>query len=174
MGGADKGLVHHAGRPLIAQVCERLAPQVAEMAISANRNQDHYREFAATVLGDVFRDPGEAYPGPLAGVHAGLLAARHAWLLYVPCDAPLLPLDLGERLASALIGVEAPGALARSGGRLQPTFGLLHRDLAPRVEAALRAGERALGRTLRSLGVLEVEFPDDAAFSNVNALDETA
>ena len=35
MGGLDKGLLLHEGRPLVQHALQRLAPQVAHLAISA-------------------------------------------------------------------------------------------------------------------------------------------
>ena len=85
-GGADKGWVELAGRPLIDHVLDRLRPQVDEILINANRSQARYQALAP-VIGDDNPD----YLGPLAGMQAGLAAARHDWVLIVPCDGPALP-----------------------------------------------------------------------------------
>ncbi|HCN68163.1 MAG TPA: molybdenum cofactor guanylyltransferase MobA, partial [Candidatus Accumulibacter sp.] len=45
MGGVDKGLQELHGRPLVAWVIERLAPQVDELLINANRNAQRYAVF---------------------------------------------------------------------------------------------------------------------------------
>ncbi|WP_265468408.1 NTP transferase domain-containing protein, partial [Aeromonas salmonicida] len=78
MGGEDKGWVKLAGRPLIDHVLDRLRPQVDEVLINANRSQDSYQALA-TVISDNNPD----YLGPLAGMQAGLAAARHDWVLFV-------------------------------------------------------------------------------------------
>ena len=57
-----------------------LAPQVREVMISANRNAADYARRATRVLGDAFDD----FPGPLAGILAGLRAASTPWLAVVP------------------------------------------------------------------------------------------
>ncbi|WP_323092258.1 NTP transferase domain-containing protein, partial [Aeromonas jandaei] len=72
MGGEDKGWVELAGRPLIAHVLERLRPQVDEILINANRSHDRYQ-----ALAPVISDDNRDYLGPLAGMQAGLAAARH-------------------------------------------------------------------------------------------------
>ena len=102
MGGSDKGLEELRGRPLAAWVVERLAPQVDELLISANRNGGRYAALGHRVLGD--RIAG--FAGPLAGLHAALEAAAHPLVATVPCDSPFLPGDLISRLLSALT---APG-----------------------------------------------------------------
>ncbi len=38
MGGVAKGLAPFRGRPMVAHVIERLAPQVDEILVNANRN----------------------------------------------------------------------------------------------------------------------------------------
>lgn len=175
MGGADKGLVDHAGRPLVHHVIERLVPQVDDLMISANRNLERYRELCPQVVSDVFIDPEDAFPGPLAGLHAGLTHACHERVLCVPCDAPELPIDLCQRLAQALDAApQARVAVARCEGSLQPTFCLLDRKILPELDAALRRGLRKLGAWQQEAGAQLVDFDDMNAFLNMNTLHRTA
>src|SRR5512133_668846 len=89
MGGVDKGLVALDGRPLVAHVVERLAPQVGALVINANQNRDRYAAFAYPVVADVVPD----FAGPLAGLHAGIAAAATPYIVTRPCDSQFLPLD---------------------------------------------------------------------------------
>ena len=68
MGGGDKGLKAVAGRRLIDHVIDRLTPQVQAMAINANGDPARWAEFGLPVLADSLPE----YPGPLAGVLAGM------------------------------------------------------------------------------------------------------
>ena len=179
MGGADKGLQPLQGRPLVAHVLERLAPQVGPLLINANRNLETYRAFGHPVLPDA---DGE-FNGPLAGLLAGLKACTTPWLLAVPCDSPLLPADLGARL---LVAAEAAGAelalpeCAEAAGqapRLQPVFCLLRASLAPALADYLAQGGRKLESWMRAQSHVVVPFerPDDVrAFFNANTVDELA
>lgn len=168
MGGLDKGLQSFRGRALIEWVLERLAPQVDEVLISANRNLDAYGRFGYRVVRD---EPGEisaalvpdGFPGPLAGVQAGFRAASHPWLLTVPCDAPLLPRDLAFRLRRDLEKSGALCAVASTGGRSQPVFSLTSRALASPLEGYLAEGGRAVQGWQRSVRAIEVAFDDDAS-----------
>ena len=45
MGGVDKGLVLLDGKPLVAHVLARLAPQVGPILINANQNAERYAAF---------------------------------------------------------------------------------------------------------------------------------
>jgi len=167
MGGIDKGLVEFDGRALIERAIARLRPQVAEMLISANRSLDRYRAFGFPVLLDA--DEGlEPFPGPLAGMLAGLRAARTPWLAVVPCDAPFLPTDLVSRLADGLAGSRA--AVACVGERIEPLFCLLHVDLADDLAAALAHGERRAEAWLRGVGAAPALFLVSESFANLNTL----
>jgi len=173
MGGVDKGLQAYRGRALVDHVIERLAPQVAEILVSANRNADAYAARGVRVVAD----PGQDFPGPLAGMLAGLRAARTPWLAVVPCDAPLLPSDLVERLALDLAG--APGAVVErdrgGGGRgLEPVFCLLSTRLADDLERCLAEGSRKVeGWLMRHATPVPFNRADDAAaFANFNTLAE--
>jgi len=169
MGGSDKGFVEFRGRPLIEAVIERLKPQVGQLLISANRNIDRYRTLGFPVLLDA--DEGlEPFPGPLAGMLAGLRAARTPWLATAPCDAPFLPADLVSRLLSALGGEQA--AVAYVGDRIEPMFCLLHADRAQDLAAALVHGERRAESWLRASGAAPALFFEADAFANLNTLQE--
>src|SRR4051794_25057924 len=97
MGAVDKGLQPLHGRPLVAHVIERLAPQVATIVVSANRHLDRYARFGHRVVTDEVADEVAGAvardAGPLAGLYAGLVACDTAFLVVAPCDAPFLPLD---------------------------------------------------------------------------------
>lgn len=169
MDGLDKGLVELQGRALIDRALERLQPQVASVMISANRNLERYRAFGFPVLLDA--DEGlEPFPGPLAGMLAGLRALRTPWLAVVPCDAPFLPADLVARLADSLAG--ARGAVAYVGDQIQPVFCLLRNDLADDLALALAHGERRAEAWLRGIGAAPAEFLLAENFANFNTLQE--
>jgi molybdopterin-guanine dinucleotide biosynthesis protein A len=175
LGGVDKGLQPWGGRPLAAHAVDRLAAQVREVMVSANRHPAAY----AALAGRVLADAEAGFPGPLAGILEGLRAARTPWLAVVPCDAPRLPADLVARLAAGLGG--ARGAVARRPGadgrpRLEPVCCLLATALADDLAGFLAAGERkAAAWIARHAAPVDFDRPDDArAFANFNTWDELA
>ncbi|ASX11159.1 molybdenum cofactor guanylyltransferase MobA [Aeromonas dhakensis] len=169
MGGADKGWVELAGRPLIDHVLDRLRPQVDEILINANRSQARYQALAP-VIGDDNPD----YLGPLAGMQAGLAAARHDWVLFVPCDGPALPRDLMARFRAALTP-QTELVVAHDGDWLQPVVALLHKSLLPSLCAALAGGERKIDIWFARHNMAVVSFADQPdAFINLNSPDELA
>ena len=137
MGGIDKGLMALAGRPMIAHAIERLRPQVAKLAISANGDPSRFAPFGLPVVTD---DPPE-FSGPLAGVLAGLEFCAHSGvrLIHVatlPADTPLAPEDFVARLHAARRAANAEIVVAVSHGQIHHVAALwpaaIAGGLAPR------------------------------------------
>jgi molybdopterin-guanine dinucleotide biosynthesis protein A len=169
MGGIDKGLVDFLGKPLIAHIIERLSPQVDEILINANRELDRYAALGYPVI----QDDIAGFAGPLAGLHKGMSVARHPFVLTVPCDSPLLPLDLVDRLMQGLIKNDADLAVAKTGAQAHPVFCLCRKTLLKNLEAYLQSGGRKIDTWYGALKVAEVSFDDDLqAFANVNTAEE--
>ena len=171
LGGADKGLLPVAGHPLVRWVLASLGPQVGGLLISANRNQARYRDLGVPVLPD--RRPGLL--GPLVGIATGMAEAPTPWLLIVPCDTPLLPPDLGERLAAGLAAAGAEIAIATAAGRRHPLHALMPTILAADLDGWLSAGGRAVRDYLARHRCVEVTFDDcPERFANLNTPVELA
>jgi molybdenum cofactor guanylyltransferase len=118
LGGADKGLVPLAGRPMLAHAIARLRPQCAALAISANGDPARFAGFGLPVLAD---DP-PGFAGPLAGVLTGLEHCARAapgmtHVATLPADTPFAPFDFVARLHEARRASGATIAVAASGGR---------------------------------------------------------
>lgn len=167
MGGDDKGLLEFAGQPLIAHVIARIAPQVDELLISANRHLADYAAFGHPVI----QDKTPEFLGPLAGMLAGLQAAKHEWVLTVPCDTPFLPFDLVRRLYQATDDVDI---VVASAARVHATVMLCRRTLLCDLANALTQGERRVqnwqGLQRRAI----VAFDDESAFVNLNTPQQLA
>ncbi len=172
MGGLDKGLQMHQGQPLARHALQRLAPQVGALLVNANRNLDRYAALGAPLCPDALAD----YPGPLAGLAAGLALCSTPYLASVPCDSPNFPVDLVPRLADALARDDAEIAMAAAieDGQLrtQPVFCLLRTGLLPSLMAFLEDGQRKVDRWTAMHHTVIVPFDDAAAFVNANTLDD--
>lgn len=171
MGGVDKGLVDFRGRPMIAQVIERLAPQVGPIVVNANQNVERYAALGYPVAPD--RTAG--FAGPLAGLQAGLDAATTPWVVTVPCDSPFLPSDLVARLVRGATERGADVAFARTADGAHPVFALVRASLRSHLDAFLASGGRKIDAWTATLALAEVDFDDEAdAFRNLNTRDELA
>lgn len=169
MGGADKGLIEFLGKPLVSHVIQRLEPQVNEILISANREIESYSALGYPVVSDEI----EGFAGPLAGLHKGLSQAKHPYVVTVPCDTPLLPMSLVNRLLRGLTDRDADVALAKTGLQPHPVFCLCRRGVLPHLEAFLQRGGRKFEEWYGSLDTAEVFFNDmPQAFVNINTREE--
>jgi molybdopterin-guanine dinucleotide biosynthesis protein A len=169
MGGVDKGLQPLNGRPMIAWVAERFAPQVDELLVNANRNIKQYQSLGYAVVSDDVA----GFAGPLAGLQRGLAAAAHELVATAPCDSPCLPRDLVARLHAGLERARADIAVAKTGDQPHPVFCLCRRTLLPGLTGFLAAGGRKIDAWYATLAAVEVAFDDQAqAFANINTRDE--
>ncbi|MDP2120621.1 MAG: molybdenum cofactor guanylyltransferase MobA [Hoeflea sp.] len=170
MEGLDKPFAPLAGRPLIAHVIDRLAPQVDGIILNANSEPGRFDAFGL----DVVPDSIEGYRGPLAGIHvlmqaAGARGASH--VLVVPADTPFLPHDLLARLTTADPD-EAVVRIAASNGRQHPVVALWPAALADRLGEYLAAtADLSMAAYLRQLPIAEADYtvPDAPdPFFNIN------
>ena len=171
MGGVDKGLQLFRGKPMVAHAVERLAAQVDELLINANRNPEAYGQFGHRVIADEI----EGFAGPLAGFERGLAHASGELVVTVPCDSPFLPADLVVRLRAALERDGADLAVARTGDQAHPVFSLMKRGVHGSLRQFLSSGQRKIDKWYAALKVVEVPFDDEAdAFLNINTREELA
>ena len=183
MGGVDKGLQTFNGLPLALHTLTRLqmGGGVGHIMVNANRNLAAYESFGASVWPDGLAD----YAGPLAGFLTGLERCETPFLVTVPCDTPLLPLDLVPRLAAALEEQDADIAMAsapeidKNGQvqiRTQPVFCLLRVSLLESLLAFTQGGGRKIDAWTALHKTVLVPFnqpgDDPRAFFNANTLAE--
>jgi molybdopterin-guanine dinucleotide biosynthesis protein A len=169
MGGVDKGLKVLRGKPMVAWVLERFAPQIEEVLINANQNLERYAALGHRVIPDEIA----GYAGPLAGLHRGLTEAAYALVATVPCDSPFLPSDLIQRLRGAIYNTESDVAVAKTADQPHPVFCLCRKSVLPGLTKFLAGGGRKIDAWYASLKVVEVAFDDNpGAFSNINTEEE--
>ena len=169
MGGEDKGLIELDGRPLVTHVLAAIAPQVDAILINANRNDTAYRALGHPVIADDL----DGFQGPLAGFAAAMATVSTRYLVTLPCDAPRLPTDYVERMASALSGAAARIAVAHDGDRLQPVHALLDTGLRDDLLGYLAGGDRKIDLWYARHPWVQVDFSDAAGlFHNINTPDE--
>lgn len=200
MGGVDKGLQPFRGQALALHALQRLRAQSGGaprwLGVNANRNAAQYAAWGVPV----WPDPVDGYLGPLAGFLAGLEAAAAlpgcGYVLTVPCDSPLFPLDVLARLAQGLQQAQAEIAVAHapetsdapadahadSGAapnplRSQPVFSLLRTSLLPSLQAFTAQGGRKIEHWMAQHRTVAVPFAgahNARAFSNANTLADLA
>lgn len=170
--GQEKTLAPLSGRPVLAHVIARFAPQVAALALNANGDATRFAAFGLPVFDDGLALKAERQ-GPVAGLLAALAQARaqgYTLLATVPGDAPFLPEQLVLHLQQGF-GARDLVCLASQQGQTEPLFGLWRCAALEPVQAAFAAGERSLHRVAALLPATSASFdlPQDAdAFCNLN------
>ncbi|MCO5065698.1 MAG: molybdenum cofactor guanylyltransferase MobA [Rhizobiaceae bacterium] len=157
MNGPDKALVTLAGATLLDRTIARLRPQVALVAVNSNASMRDFAPAGRPTIPDGIAD----FPGPLAGILAGLEWAATEGADHVAtaaCDTPFFPPDLVERLNAAL--PENDIAMASSGGRVHPVFALWPTRLSAHLRAHLEAGgNRSVLAYAELHRIARVDFP---------------
>ncbi len=165
MGGQDKGLLDWRGQPLIAHLQSLVRPLTDDLIISCNRNPQQYAVYADQLVNDDSPD----FPGPLAGIRAGLAAARHAHLLILPCDVPHIDARLLADLRQTAQRNPLLPVMVRHGEFWEPLICIIPTHLQTEVELAWRAGERSPRKIFLQLGGVGLECPaDDPRLANLN------
>jgi molybdopterin-guanine dinucleotide biosynthesis protein A len=178
MGGGDKARVRIGGASILERVLARLRPQCARLILNANAEAARFADAGLPVVADSVPD----FPGPLAGILAGLdFAAAQMpdveWVVSAPSDCPFLPHDLVPRLHQARRDAGVQLACAASGGRRHPVVALwpvaLREDLRRALveERVRRVGEQSARYTLAV-----AEWPNEPLdpFLNVNTPEDVA
>ncbi|WP_202368625.1 molybdenum cofactor guanylyltransferase MobA [Pseudomonas sp. MWU318] len=165
MGGQDKGLVEWQGEPLIAHLQRKVRPLTDDLIISCNRNHERYAAYADQLVSDEQGD----FPGPLAGILAGLKAARQPNLLVLPCDAPRIDAALLQDMRETAGQFPEKPLMLRHDDHWEPLLCVIPAALLPAFETAWNAGERSPGRIMRNLGATALQCPDnDPRLANLN------
>lgn len=180
MGGGDKSLLTLGGKPLLAHVIDRLAPQVGALALNANGDAERFSEYGLPVVPDSI----EGFAGPLAGVLAGMDWASEQGMDYIvtaAADTPFFPENLLIALQMAREGEGTKLAMAMTPDPTRkfarhPTFGLWSVDLREDLRGALQSGVRKVVQWTEPQGcakmVFNFEGPDP--FFNVNTPEDMA
>jgi molybdenum cofactor guanylyltransferase len=111
------------------------------------------------------RDDGVEVRAPLAGVVAGLRAARNDVCVFLPVDVPLVTPAAVRALGEACREAAVPGT--------GPLPGAYARAALPVLERRLAAGDLALRDALSELDAAVVRV-DEALLTNVNQPEELA
>ena len=164
--GRDKLRLSVAGETLLARALRRYE-SVFERVLVSVAGPERFPELGEKRVFDVF--PGA---GPLAGLHAGLLASGEDVFL-TGADMPFSSPEKALLLAS-LCGEAEACVMTDGTGRWEPLFGFYRASVLPRAEELLSSGRRSMGALLGSVRLREAslaelgEGADSLLLSNVN------
>ena len=161
--GRDKLPLMVGKKPLLDRVYLALASCCDEILVVG---EGGYAPAGAHCIPDL--RPGRQ--GPLAGIEAGLLAARHRAVFVAAGDIPFLTGDLAGYLLG-LLSDDVSAVVSDSGGWLHPLCAAYGREIRPTVSAALDRGIRSVRELLEDLaGVRFVREEDLRRFGNPDLL----
>ena len=159
--GRPKPWIEVGETVLLRYVVERLAPAFSEVVVSFGEPEQMEQLVPYRVVFDRKRAAG-----PLAGLEAGLLAARHEVLFAVACDMPYVTSLVAEVAVAAARSCDA--AIPRHDGLFEPVCGAYRKTALPTIVGALDAGNYVAHEVVESMDVTWLEGLDPAQFENLN------
>jgi len=159
--GRPKAWIEVGDTVLLRYVVERLAPAFSEVVVSFGEPEQMQQLVPYRVVFDRKRDAG-----PLAGLEAGLMAARHDVLFAVACDMPYVTQTTAQLAVAAARNSDA--AIARHDGLFEPVCGAYRKTALPAIVGALDAGNYTAHDVAQSLDVTWLEGLDSAEFESLN------
>ena len=159
--GRSKAWIEVGDGYLLRYVVERLAPAFSEVMVSFAEPEQLERHIPYRVVFDRKRSAG-----PLAGIEAGLMFARHDVLFAIACDMPYVTRNTAEMAVAAVRGADA--AIPRHDGLFEPVCGAYRKAALPVITGALDAGRFTAHDVVMDLDVIWLESQDPAEFESLN------
>ena len=163
--GRPKAWLEVGETNLLRWMVERLGPAFSEVVVSF-AEPEQLEELVPYRL--VFDRKKAA--GPLAGIEAGLAAARHEVMFAVACDMPYVTREVAEMAVAAARRCDA--AMPRVGGRPEPICAAYRRSALPAVTAALESGRLKAADVADGLDVTWLEGLDPDLFRSLNTRED--
>ena len=159
--GRPKAWLEVGDTVLLRYVVERLAPAFSEVMVSFSEPEQMEQLVPYRVVFDRKRAAG-----PLAGLEAGLMAARHEVLFAVACDMPYVTRRVAEIAVAAARRCDA--AIPRHDGLFEPVCGAYRKSSLPAIVGALDAGNYTAHDVVELMDVTWLEGLDPAQFESLN------
>jgi molybdopterin-guanine dinucleotide biosynthesis protein A len=163
--GRAKAWLEVGDTKLIHWMAARLGPAFSEVIVSFAEPEQLLEHVPYRLVFD--RRTGA---GPLAGLEAGLMAAREEITFAVACDMPYVTLELAEMAVAAARTSDA--AIPRIGDRPEPVCAAYRRTALGAIASALDAGDLKLANLAERLEVTWLEGLDPALFRSLNTPDD--
>lgn len=147
--GRDKALLLIDGEPMVARVARRIATLCDDVVVASGDGR-RLGQLLWPQVAD--RHPGA---GPLAGIVAGLAAARHPLVAVVAGDMPDASPEVLQLLAERWGG--EPAIVPQFAGRVEPLHAVYAASSGAAMAARLDAGLRSVQGALAALGAVVVD-----------------
>lgn len=165
--GRSKAWLEVGDTFLLRHVVDQLAPAFAEVMVAFAEPEQLEQPVPYRVVFD-----RKHSAGPLAGLEAGLLAARNDVTFAVACDMPYVTLEVAHMAIAAARRCDA--ALPRIDGRPEPLCGAYKRSALPFITGALNTGRLKAADIANDLDVTWLEGLDPELFRSLNTPEDFA
>ena len=159
--GRPKAWLEVGDTYLLRYVAERLAPAFSEVMVSFAEPEQLEEPVPFRVVFD-----RRTSAGPLAGLEAGLAAARNDVIFAVACDMPYVTQEVAHMAVTAARRCDA--AIPRIGGRPEPVCVAYRRSALPFITGAVNAGRLKAADLSVELDVTWLENLDPLVFRSLN------
>ncbi|MDH3326795.1 MAG: molybdenum cofactor guanylyltransferase [Gammaproteobacteria bacterium] len=166
LGNQNKGLLKLNGETFVSHLLKKMSKQSASQIISANNDISLYKQFNKTIV----EDQVDNYQGPLSGIISCKPHANTALVLTIPCDSPLVPANLSQRLLDTYNQHSSTKlCVVHDGSMLQNLFMLFDKSLLNDMEDYFQKDQRQVRAWINRHDYEAVNFSDQALhFTNVN------
>lgn len=158
--GTNKAFVLFQNRRMIDWSYEKLTPFTSSILVSSNSN---IPDMDARIIPDIFPDKG-----PLGGLYASLLASESEWNLLIPCDVPLVPVELFKQMLPFCNSQQAVIPKLPN-GNLEPLVAVYNRNIIPVLEQMILTNDFKLMNLFSKIHVHYFPVEDPSIFKNINA-----
>ena len=159
--GRTKAWLEVGETTLLRWVVERLGPAFSEVVVSFAEPEQVQQLLPYRLVFDRKRSAG-----PLAGLEAGLGAARNEVTFAVACDMPYVTQEVVEMAVAASRGSDA--AIPRIDGRPEPACAAYRRSALAHITSALDAGRYRAADLAEELDVVWLEGLEPDLFRSLN------
>jgi len=163
--GRPKAWIEVGDTVLLRYVVERLGSAFSEVVVSFAEPEQMEQHLPYRVVFDRKRSAG-----PLAGLEAGLISARHEVVFAVACDMPYVTQSTAQLAVAAARSCDA--AIPRHDGLYEPVCGAYRKTALPAIVGALDAGNYTAHDVVQSLDVTWLEGLDPGEFENLNTVSD--
>ncbi len=162
--GFDKQFIKINERRLMDSIVSRLSKVFDDIIIVSN-TPEIYMGISYTVVTDRIKGKG-----PLAGIHAGLEAAKSKYCYLVACDMPNINFNyidyMKQRIECEIEqGLEVKACVTRQDIWVEPFNAFYSKDMILKIEEHLKGSKRSVLSLLEKLYVLYIEEENARKFS---------
>ncbi|WP_174734725.1 molybdenum cofactor guanylyltransferase [Mesobacillus harenae] len=155
--GSNKALLEFNNKTNIERIKDEMSG-FAEVILVTNEPET-YKFLGLKTVSDEY--PGL---GPLAGIHAGLMASASEINILVACDMPFVTSDLAAALVEKAGSYDAVVPVIE--GRQHPLFAVYRKSIISRIEECLNNKNLRIKHLLESLNVLYLNDRDFQAYNS--------